>query len=313
MATPSTQSAQWTLHTIKSTHRYVLFGALLAIVLLAVSIWRSYQHPIVVMSAQEKAAGTDFSIAGAIHQPSTKAPQPAASGAPSYEQSRNLLALVQSAEGKNDVNSLTLRARAFNECRILTVSPNFFGGLDATGEQVYGERLPIVKQYVQDYLGRCGDLAQVNKPRAADAKAALQEAAAAGSLWAKATLFNTESREMSQSERDSRLAEILSSHDGEAIGAIADTMARPLGESQYSDLAGDPLHGYAWQLVSCDFGRDCTAAGALMRQACIFGGMCGTASNWRDYLQQSVLTAQEFVQVEQIEQTIRLATQSYQH
>ena len=36
--------------------------------------------------------------------------------------------------------------------------------------------------------------------------------------------------------------------------------------SQYSDLSGTPLHSYAWQLASCDLGRDCSANGALMRQ-----------------------------------------------
>lgn len=236
--------------------------------------------------------------------PKGKSPSEKAGDNARFERSENLLPLVEEMEGRSDVGALTIQARAAEECRLAAVSPNYFAAVDTNGEELYGDKLPFVKAYVSKYLARCGDLAQFKKQKTAETMQAIHRAADAGSPWARAELFDATARNLDSAQADALLRDILASKDPDAIGALADVMGTSRLNSQYSDLSGTPLHSYAWQLASCDLGRDCSANGALMRQMCIFGGTCSSSATYRDFLQQSALSADDFSKVQQIEQQI---------
>ncbi|MEP6606374.1 MAG: hypothetical protein ABJA60_09715, partial [Nitrosospira sp.] len=210
----------------------------------------------------------------------------------------------QAADGKTDRVSLELRARALQECRTLGAKPNEFDDLDTKGPAIYGDKLPIVKSFVATYIKRCGDLARMGKADAAQTDAAIDEAAKAGSTWAKAVLFPKQSVVMPALTADAEFGKLLASRDPAALGVIAEQMEHQRTDSKFSDLAGSPLATYAWQLASCEFGSDCTSSGQLMRDACLFDGLCGTAADFHALLKDSVLSADELERVEIVEQSI---------
>ncbi|MEO5626506.1 MAG: hypothetical protein ABIQ70_10910 [Dokdonella sp.] len=226
------------------------------------------------------------------------------SRAVSYEHADNLLAIVQAGEGKTDRVSLELRARALHECRTLGATPNEFDNLETKGPALYGDKLPTAKSFVATYLKRCGDLARMGKADSAQTDAAIDEAAKAGSVWAKAVLFPKESVVIPGLTADANFGKLLASRDAAAIGVIAEQMERQRTDSKFSDLAGSPLATYAWQLASCEFGRDCTLSGQLMRDACLFDGLCGTAADFHALLKDSVLSADELERVEIVERSV---------
>lgn len=220
----------------------------------------------------------------------------------SYERTANLLAIAQANAGKSDAASLGLRARALQECRALADTPDYFAKIDIEGPRLHGDKFPIVRQLVDTYLQRCGDLAHLAS--AAETQAAIEDAAKAGNTWAQATLLPQQSRGLPSAEVDARLQRILASHDADAIDALAADMTHQRTVSAYSDLAGSPLATYAWQLASCDLGRDCTSNGQLMREACLFRGLCGSATDFRALLKESVLSEDELGRVEIVKQSI---------
>ncbi|MEO5561061.1 MAG: hypothetical protein ABIO49_14095, partial [Dokdonella sp.] len=67
------------------------------------------------------------------------------------------------------------------------------------------------------------------------------------------------------------------------------------------------------QLASCEFGRDCTSSGQLMREACLFDGLCGTAADFHALLKDSVLSADELERVEIVERSILEAIRTGVH
>lgn len=228
-----------------------------------------------------------------------------------YERAGNLLEAFEETQGKIDVRSLTFQAKALNECQILSTVPNYFANLETEdAKERYGDKLPTIKKYVSSYVNRCGDLAQVHRPSSADRSKAIAAAAAAGSPWARAEMFAKQSRTMSPADADAELKSILATRDPDAVSALADMMAMPHKDSQYSSLSGTPLHVYAWQLAGCDLGLDCTSSGELMRNACIFGGACGAAVDYRDLLRQSILSADDFSQVESLEASVLAAVRT---
>jgi hypothetical protein len=296
------------MHTDRST-RYWPYaaGALLVVAIGWATLFRHVeddQKPRAAAAASTGSsnAGVASNKAAAVAS-ATRAPSAASrAAAVTYEHSDNLLAIAQAGEGKSDPASLGLRARALQECQALADTPDYFAKFDTDGPALYGDKFPIVRRQVDTYLKRCGALA--NAAKAAETKAAIEEAAKAGNVWADAMMFPQESRARPSAEVDAHLQNILASHDPYAIGALADEMAGQLTDSRFSDLAGSPLSGYAWLLASCELGRDCTSNGQLMREACIFAGLCGAATDFHALLKDSVLSADELSRVESVEQSI---------
>lgn len=287
---------------------YVAGVLLLAAIVWAVFFRHADEVPVQTMTPVAKVIPRPDAVGNAEAEPATpplKAISPSSRpAAVNYEHSDNLQAVIRATEGKSDAASLGLRARALQECEPLAASPDHFAKIDTDGPARYGENFPIVKRQVETYLKRCGDLAQVMEAGSMDVKAAIEEAAKAGNLWAKAVTFPRSSQARPSSEVDGQLKSFLASRDPDAIDALAADMTRQRTDSNFSDLAGSPLSTYAWQLVSCELGRDCSASGQLMREACIFGGKCGTAADFHALLKDSVLTADELSRVESVEQAI---------
>lgn len=248
--------------------------------------------------------------AHASTQPGASAITPMPSEASAYEAATDLLGLIEKVEERTDADSLGMRARALDECRMLVVSPNYFDGLNLDGETRYGKNLSLVKEYVATYQRRCQAIANSRRPTAESSKAAVLDAAAAGNPWANAKLLPSDVRGLTAAEADDRLSQILRSKDGDAISALADYMASPKDDSSYSSLRGSQLHAYAWQLVGCDLGANCSSNGELMRNACIFGGTCGAVGDYRSLLRDFILNPEEFSRVEGIERDVLLAIRS---
>lgn len=225
-----------------------------------------------------------------------------------YERASNLLALVDATGGKADVGSLTNRARAFDECRILTSTPNFFAdsGSDDPRESD-GDVAALRHRFIDTFQARCADLAAQRAPHAGDAMKAIFAADEAGSPWAKAKLLSLHADIMSTEDMDAQLRDILASHDPDAIGTIADAMTFVKPDSQYANLGGDgKISPFAWQLAACALGRDCSQDGALMRQYCIFGGVCAYVATFEDLVQQNV-SPNDFVTIKNQEQAVLAA------
>ncbi|MEO7323949.1 MAG: hypothetical protein ABIW82_03895 [Dokdonella sp.] len=290
------------------------------VVLVALLAWLFYFGPV---SGDRPAQSPAAAVAdvtnshAALKRAAESAPAtsvvPPSAHASSYEHADNLLALVQAAEGKTDRVSLELRARALHECRTLVATPTEFDDLDTKGPAIYGDALPTVKALVATYLKRCGDLARMGKADPAQTAVAIDEAAKAGSIWAKAVLFPKESVAIPGLTADANFGKLLASRDPAALGVIAGQMEHQRTDSKFSDLAGSPLATYAWQLASCEFGRDCTSSGQLMRDACLFDGLCGTAADFHALLKDSVLSADELERVEIVERSILEAIRTGVH
>jgi hypothetical protein len=289
-------------------HWPYLAGGLLVAVIVAVTLLRHTSGDVQTPSGTTtpKAPASDAAMNNAMPAaavPTTAMPAPAAHPAAiSYERADNLLAIAQSNAGKSDAAALGLRARALQECRALADTPDYFANIDIEGPKLHGDKFPIVRHLVDTYLQRCSDLAHIAS--AAETQAAIEDAAKAGNTWAQATLLPQQSRGLPSAEVDARLQHILASRDADAIDALAADMTNQRTVSAYSDLAGSPLATYAWQLASCDLGRDCTANGQLMREACLFGGQCGSATDFRTLLKDSVLSEDELNRVELVKQAI---------
>lgn len=296
--------------TTQSSTKYrpYLVGALLVAVVVAIALFRHADDDAQAPSgaaapkAIADAASTNHSMP-ATNTTTSAAPPPATQpAATSYERADNLLAIAQANAGKLDAAALGLRARALQECRALADTPDYFANIDIEGPKLHGDKFPIVRHLVDTYLQRCSDLAHIAS--AAETQAAIEDAAKAGNTWAQATLLPQQSRGLPSAEVDARLQHILASRDADAIDALAADMTHQRTVSLYSDLAGSPLATYAWQLASCDLGRDCSANGQLMREACLFGGKCGSATDFRTLLKDSVLSEDELNRVELVKQAI---------
>jgi hypothetical protein len=227
------------------------------------------------------------------------------------ENARNLLPLVESTDGRDDAASLGARAQALDECQFVAVARNSFGNFETNDPALvdeYGEKLPIVRRYVKTYLGRCVDLAQARGARGAEVHAALEAAADAGNLWAKARLFSHNWRDLPSDDFDAMVSSLLAARDPDALAAMAEMMVRPHPDSRYSELSGSALDNWAWMLAACDLGKRCGADDALMRSMCIFGGMCGTFADLRQFLQDSM--PDDIATIERQEQAILAATAS---
>ena len=85
---------------------------------------------------------------------------------------------------------------------------------------------------------------------------------------------------------------IALSKDVEAIVALS-----------YIDMETYPAHGYAWQLVACDLGRDCGPNGYVMRQQCLAFGQC-VAGNYRELIRRKFLAPDQFDVAQAREQEI---------
>lgn len=288
-----------------------LFG-MLAIVIVAIAGWmltkggelRGASPPGSVAQVPSGCAGSNAAIPA---HPGTIKVAPAAGRQADreYERAQSLLPLVDTAQRKHDVTSLTIRARAFDECWIIAVTPDYFANVDDMfAGAYYGDVAPIAKAYVDTYLDRCRDLARVYQPRGRVRSDAIEAAAQAGSPWAKAKLFRTEAAGLTVAEADAKLRDILASHDPEAIGVLADSMATRRDGSAYADIEGGRLSWFAWTLASCALGRDCSRNGQLMRSLCAFDGICGNVTTYADLLQQVVMPPADFANTLDLESAI---------
>lgn len=140
--------------------------------------------------------------------------------------------------------------------------------------------------------------------RGAEVNAAIHAAAAAGNPWARARLFAADWRNLPPADFDSELTSLLASREPEALGVVADVMARPHPDSRIGNVSGSDVDTWAWMLAACDLGKRCGANDALMRNLCPFGGLCGANVDFRQFLRESMKAPAGMDAIERQEQMI---------
>jgi hypothetical protein len=221
-----------------------------------------------------------------------------------YERSRDLSA--QLAElgfriDQDDPPALAIAAEALLEC-------SRYGGVFSSPSDiaVLNEQrsenglAPIPWSMVDTWQQRCSDVdAAMSAPdRAGRIHDLLERAQHAGAPLAMATQLLRQSPDAGIDETRAGMAAILRSRDPYAIFRMADLMV----SNRYGRYSGEPNARYAWQLVACDLGMDCSPTSAIVRESCM-SGACAPGG-YRDIVQQVLVSPAGFRQVLVLEQKI---------
>ncbi len=118
----------------------------------------------------------------------------------------------------------------------------------------------------------------------------LAQAAKQGDLVAQARLFMAPGNRPHGDDLRRFMDQVVTSGDPAALfdlGQLVAGNSSGEGTGIYASVAGDPLSGYAWSIVACRRGLDCSAGSPLMTSLCLNTGACSSPSFEsfvRDYL-----------------------------
>ena len=213
----------------------------------------------------------------------------------------------------------------------MPVSARFEGSLDLAKAQAVDECSnsiinPAYPQLMMRYLELSKDLNRKIKIRMLDrlqrrckifsatteysaslANSLYRRSAQQGNIAAKAKILSEESPQVGY-DHDNRLLSILNSGNAEAIYNLS-TVFGPSGQfaQSGSDVAGNDLSVYAWQLVACDRGLDCSSTSLVVQQYCLYRGICGYGGSLRENLMQSAVSPENYGRLSAIEYDINTA------
>lgn len=212
-----------------------------------------------------------------------------------YERATNLQDFVEGLEPKlaDDPGARTAYAEAMAECAPLSVDRNYLAHLA-------GNVVRSVPRYmIAAYRARCEALAQQKLITSDEVTQLLLQAANGGDIMAQAKLFAARPERYSPDVAEDQILAILRSGDPYAINELSGAFAHEASTSM-SPYAGTTVDSFAWQLVACDLGMDCSASSYIVRQLCLFGDICGSG-DLRNVLEQSVFSPRDFSRLEQTE------------
>lgn len=201
------------------------------------------------------------------------------------------------------------QARAWNVCGRMQLDPSFVDmELKATDADA---RTHYRRAALESLRQACKNLPMKGMPPDGDdarmSEQWMAEAAKAGNVQASAHELARELHALSPDEAQQAVLAAIQSGDPAAIYEIARTLgprtsfaATPGGE------VGASLSSYAWQLVACDQGMDCSANSWMAENACVNLGACGPG-DFRDNLRYTNLPPARYTEVLQIENRINQA------
>jgi hypothetical protein len=161
---------------------------------------------------------------------------------------------------------------------------------------------------LDDYIERCRTLAASHRIGSAETKQLYKRAADGGDMTALAQKFATAAPGLAPDLATKMIRGIVESGDPYAISEMGSALEGAYS-SGFIPLAGSEVYSSAWQLVACDLGMDCGAHSYMIRNMCVFGGICGIGG-FREVLSQTMLSPRDFQRAEQVEAFILQAIES---
>ncbi len=226
-----------------------------------------------------------------------------------YVQSTNLLELIEQLRADadaGDAKAARIIAKAYDECAPFAAMPKLLDVAFIMGRYEDPERsIALAQKNIQS--PRCNSLIATGKVNLAEVRQTERRASELDDFTSQAARLVDE-LSIRRSDDDAPQAmtgteielatRIALSQDPEAIAILS-----------YGQMAARPDEGYAWQLVACDLGRDCSASGYVMRYQCLASGQC-VGGNYRELMRRKFLPPDQYEAVLRKEREILQAIRS---
>lgn len=227
-----------------------------------------------------------------------------------YDSANNLQFLINEVASKPSYSADLdlIKAKAWDECGLMIHNPQAIDGeiasLTTNGGKYADYRIAALrklKSRCRDFAFGAGNMTRLT------ASALYTDAQAGGSSEAIAMELAKSVSSLPPEQAKSDVLKIIGSGDPAALFAVSGAFgvdgpfqATPGGE------VGTNLSQYAWQLVACDAGKDCSAGSAIVMQSCLYLGICGPG-DYRVNLQYSAFPPSDFQLITQAEGRISAA------
>lgn len=202
-----------------------------------------------------------------------------------YSATRDLSAYIDSlqTDGSSEAEILTAKAKAMEECWMLSLRPNYAAEAIESRARITQENSTQFRQDIGRLSQRCSALISQGQVSLKNLKANYAKAARDGNAEAMAyQLSHAVFHDANSDERApptatspdfdprQKILDILASGDPEAIFLLSGLFNE---NSRFRGKAtGSAIAEAAWQLAACDFGLDCSENSYLLRQYCINAG-----------------------------------------
>lgn len=212
-----------------------------------------------------------------------------------YARSRRLsdvLPDLRAGVERGDATAFHLYIGAMHECAIMRSNPAFIGDGATVAA---GSRERVRKAHLERYADRCrGFNEALDASPPIDIDEAARRVSERGDVLALARSIEADDAGRDPESTAARVRTVLASKDPEAINALASAMGRASDRRDVmSRYSGDRVYEYAWRLVACDLGMDCSAESYMVRQLCVFGGAC-VNGDLKEVYRQSALSPEEY-------------------
>lgn len=227
-----------------------------------------------------------------------------------YLNAKNLDSYIDDLKKSDEKNVSIAKAKAFEECRILAIRPNFVSELPEVAGSTNQKNTILLKKYGSEFTNRCADLVQHEPISRKIVEESYNKAASDGSLEAMAyqlkkevsDVYGNPSPDASRIDGlHEKLIDLVSVGDPSTIFSLSELFG---DNSKFSGPAtGSNIAVAAWQLAACDMGLDCSESSTLLRNFC-FGGMYCEAGDLRTNMRNVAFSPFDFEKVLQLEKEI---------
>lgn len=234
-----------------------------------------------------------------------------------YVQSTNLFELVEQLRADadaGDADAIRTIANVYGECFSYVLNPNVLD-VEHVKSTFREPELSIALSLRRKQSERCGDLIATGAIDTDTLAKAIERTVGLADLTGQAEqILNDQtqnagdpSKGLSKNEIAAASEKIALSKDPEAIAMLALSQS---GSGFPDNSSGRRrTNTYAWLLVACDFGRDCSADGLSVRRTCLLDRRC-VNGDYRELLRRRILPPDEYERVLQAEREILQAINS---
>lgn len=227
-----------------------------------------------------------------------------------YESAANLNVLINDLKTRPGIQAGALemaQAKAWEECGSLIARPDSVAMQIAQIKNDGGKFSRFRIAALKKVQSRCKDFAFSTNLNRKDIHALHKSAVGKGNLEAIAQELVNGIEQMPPAQAKSQLASLIASNDPNALFVISGALGSngPFEASAGGEV-GTNDSAYAWQLVACDHGLDCSASSPVVTQACLGIGLCGPG-DYRTNIQYSAVSPADFAGITQAELHINAA------